>query len=169
MRAKSFAGMACNLAGAIEAIGDRWSFVILRDLAMRPWRYDDLRTANGIPTTTLSQHLASLEANGLVEKHAYQASPPRHDYRLTAKGRDLVPALVALAEWGDRWDASGRGAPPVIRIDRETGHQLKTALVDAETGALVPADRIAVIAGPGADAALRNRLARPTPDPKGAA
>lgn len=161
MRAKSFRGMVCNLAGAIEAIGDRWSLLILRDLAFRPSRYDDLQASTGIPTTTLAQRLKGLEASGIVARRPYQTRPLRYEYRLTEKGRDLVPALAALAEWGDRWDASGRGAPPIVRIDARTGRPVKTALVDAETGTPIPPNQMRAIAGPGADDALRTRLANP--------
>jgi len=158
MRAKSFAGMACSVAGTLEAIGDRWAFLILRDLAFGAARFDDLRESTGIPNTTLSERLKHLEASGLVEKRPYQDHPPRSQYGLSAKGRDLWMVLVALAEWGDRWDASGFGAPPIVRLDRQTGRPVRLALVDAETGELVPPARLDARPGPAADAYTRRRL-----------
>ncbi|MFL5297770.1 MAG: winged helix-turn-helix transcriptional regulator [Phenylobacterium sp.] len=164
MRSKSFAGMACSVAGALEQIGDRWAFLILRDLSFAPARFDDLRETTGMPNTTLSDRLRRLEASGLLEKRPYQEHPPRAQYALTAKGRDLLIVLVALAEWGDRWDASGFGAPPILRVDRETGRPVRLALVDAETGEIVPTTRMAALPGPAADEPTRRRL---TPAPAG--
>ncbi|MDP3766794.1 MAG: winged helix-turn-helix transcriptional regulator, partial [Dehalococcoidia bacterium] len=68
MRPKSFAGMRCSIAGALEMIGDRWAILLLRDLALGLHRYDDLRRNTGIPTTTLATRLRNLEAHGLVER-----------------------------------------------------------------------------------------------------
>jgi len=151
MKPKSFVGMRCSIAGALELIGDRWSLLLIRDLSLGLSRYDDLRESTGIPAATLAARLKHLTQHGIVEKCRYQERPPRDEYRLTAKGRDLWKVSVALREWGDRWDATGFGSPTVETIDRETGRPLILALVDAETGAAVPWDRIQFRPGPGAD------------------
>ena len=132
-------------------IGDRWSLLLIRDLSLGLSRYDDLRESTGIPAATLAARLKHLTQHGIVEKCRYQERPPRDEYRLTAKGRDLWKVSVALREWGDRWDATGFGSPTVETIDRETGRPLILALVDAETGAAVPRDRIQFRPGSGAD------------------
>lgn len=151
MKPKSFVGMRCSIAGALEAIGDRWAILVLRDLSLGLRRYDDLRASLGIPTTTLASRLKHLEAHGLIERVRYQERPPRDEYRLTKKGADLWKVMTALREWGDRWDASGYGAPPLEVVDRDTGRELRLALVDPETGRKVPSDRIRYRAGPAAD------------------
>ena len=112
MKSKSFAGMRCSIAGAVELIGDRWSFLLIRDLFFGLSRYDDFRASTGIPAATLAARLKHLEASGIIARVQYQERPPRDEYRLTAKGRDLWKVSLALREWGDRWDASGFGAPP---------------------------------------------------------
>jgi len=159
MKAKSFAGMRCSVAGALEAIGDRWAILLLRDLALGLTRYDDLRASSTIPTTTLAKRLRHLEAHGIIEARRYQDRPPRDEYVLTEKGRDLWKVTTALREWGDRWDASGYGAPTVEVVDRETGHELTLALVDPTTGRTVPRSHIEYRPGPGADDAVRDLLA----------
>src|SRR5690606_10136049 len=88
----------------------------------------------------------------------YQERPPRAEYRLTPKGRDLWKVNIALREWGDRWDASGFGQPPVEMVDRITGRPLRLALVDAETGHPVPRDRVRIRPGPAADDTVRRLL-----------
>lgn len=161
MRAKSFCGMTCSIAGAMEAIGDKWGMLLLRDLFLGLTRYDDLRTSTGMPTTTLAERLKHLEAAGIAERRQYQDRPPRFEYLLTAKGRDLWKVTTALREWGDRWDTSGLGAPTVLLVDRETGHSLELGLVDAETGSPVPRTRAELRPGPGADDLVRARFAQP--------
>ena len=146
MKPKSFIGMRCSIAGALELIGDRWTLLLIRDLALGLRRYDDLRASTGIPAATI------------VDRVRYQERPPRDEDCLTAKGRDLWKVSVALREWGDRWDATGFGAPPVEMVDRETGHPLVLALVDAETGAAIPRDRAQLRPGPGADDNTRQLL-----------
>lgn len=161
MKPKSFVGMRCSIAGALELIGDRWALLIIRDLSLGLSRYDDLRASTGIPAATLAARLKHLSTSGIVERVRYQERPPRDEYRLTTKGRDLWKVSVALREWGDRWDASGFGQPTIEMVDCETNRPLILALVDAETGETVPPTRIRLRAGPGADDAVR-RLIEPS-------
>lgn len=158
MKVKSFAGMRCSIAGALELIGDRWTLLLIRDLSLGLRRHDELRESTGIPTATLAARLKHLTQHGIVEQSRYQERPPRVEYQLTAKGRDLWKVSVALREWGDRWDASGFDAPTVETIDRETGRPLVLALVDPETGTAVPRDRVQLRPGPGADDRVRHLL-----------
>jgi DNA-binding HxlR family transcriptional regulator len=158
MKAKSFAGMRCSIAGALELIGDRWSLLLIRDLLLGLRRYDDLRASTGIPDATLAARLKHLVAHGIIERTRYQQRPPRDEYRLTSKGRDLWKVSVAFREWGDRWDATGFGAPTVETVDRVTGRKLTLALIDPETGMAAPRDNIRFRPGPGADAAVRKLL-----------
>jgi DNA-binding HxlR family transcriptional regulator len=158
MKPKSFAGMRCSIAGALELIGDRWALLVIRDLSLGLSRYEDLRASTGIPAATLAARLKHLAAAGIVERVRYQERPPRNEYRLTPKGRDLWKVSIALREWGDRWDATGFGAPTVQTFDRETGRPLTLALVDAETGRAVPLERVQLRPGPGADDTVRRLL-----------
>lgn len=158
MKAKSFAGMRCSIAGALELIGDRWSLLLIRDLLLGLRRYDDFRASTGIPDATLAARLKHLLAQGIIERTRYQERPPRDEYRLTPKGRDLWKVGVALREWGDRWNATGFGAPTVETVDCVTGRKLTLALVDPETGVAAPHDQVRFRPGPGADEAVRRLL-----------
>lgn len=160
MKVKSFSGMRCSVAGALEMIGDRWTLLLLRDLGLGLARFDEFQASTGIANTTLSTRLKDLERNGLVERIRYRERPPRDEYRLTEKGRDLWKVITALREWGDRWDASGYGAPTIEVVDRDTDRELRLALVDPQTGQAVGRERVKLRPGPGADAAVRVLLER---------
>src|SRR6202035_6013896 len=101
MKSKSFEGMACSIAGVLEAIGDRWAVLILRDLSLGLAKYEDLRKSTDVTNATLSDRLRHLEDNELIERRLYQSNPPRHEYVLTRKGRDSALVTQALLQVGD--------------------------------------------------------------------
>jgi DNA-binding HxlR family transcriptional regulator len=102
----------CPLAAALDLVGDKWSLVIIRDMIVNKRKYQDfLASPEGIPTNILANRLKSLEAKGIIEKRPYQTRPLRCEYRLTAKGADLLPVLQQLALWGHR-HIPGRWSPP---------------------------------------------------------
>lgn len=158
MKSKSFDGMACSIAGVLEAIGDRWAVLILRDLSLGLSRYEDLRRSTGVTNATLSDRLKHLEDSELIERRRYQLNPERHEYFLTPKGRDIILVIQALAQVGDKWAVSGNAGPPLKFVDRKTGHTVKLAMVDMETGQRVRAQDLLPQAGPGADELVRWRL-----------
>jgi DNA-binding HxlR family transcriptional regulator len=158
MRSKSFEGMACSIAGVLEAIGDRWAVLILRDLSLGLAKYEDLRKSTGVTNATLSDRLKHLEDNELIERRLYQTGPERYEYFLTAKGRDIILVIQALAQVGDKWAVSGDAGPPLRFVDRKTGHLVKLAMVDRETGQRVRAQDLLPQEGPGADDLVRWRL-----------
>lgn len=104
----------CPIASALELIGDRWTLVILRDLANGKSRFTDfLEGPERIATNILTTRLAQMETDGLVAAHLYQRRPKRYAYTLTRAGAELMPVLQALAHWGqanlpDRWTAPPR-------------------------------------------------------------
>ncbi|MEH2548880.1 DNA-binding HxlR family transcriptional regulator [Bradyrhizobium sp. AZCC 2262] len=158
MRSKGFDGMACSIAGVLEAIGDRWAVLILRDLSLGLSKYEDLRRSTGVTNATLSDRLKHLEENELVERRRYQLNPERYEYVQTAKGRDIILVIQALAQVGDKWAVSGNAGPPLKFVDRKTGHIVKLAMVDKETGQRVRAQDLLPQEGPGADELVRWRL-----------
>ena len=158
MRSKSFDGMACSIAGVLEAVGDRWAVLILRDLSLRLARYEDLRRSTGVTNATLSDRLKHLEDNKLIERRRYQVNPERYEYVLTRKGRDTILLLQALAQVGDKWAVSGDAGPPLEFVNRKTGSAVGLAMVDRETGQRVRAEDLLPQAGPGADELVRWRL-----------
>ena len=92
------------IALALEAVGDKWSPLILRDLAGGRRRFNQLQTSLcGISPRTLSQRLERLAELDIITKHCFSEMPPRVEYELTDKGQDLIPILKAMATWGDKY------------------------------------------------------------------
>src|ERR1700730_16858089 len=158
MRSKSFDGMACSIAGVMDAIGDRWAVLILRDLSLGLRRYEDLRRSTGVTNATLSDRLKHLEDHELIERRRYQVNPERYEYVLTPKGRDVILVMQAFLQVGDKWAVSGNDGPPLKFVNRKTGHAVKLAMVDKETGQRVRAEDLRPQEGPGADELVRWRL-----------
>jgi DNA-binding HxlR family transcriptional regulator len=96
------------IASAMEIIGNKWTALILRDLASGSNRFCNLEKSVGnINPRTLSQRLDDLEAHGIITKATFAEVPPRTEYTLTKKGRDLIPVLEAMATWGDKYYDQG--------------------------------------------------------------
>ena len=95
----------CPVARTLGVIGSSWTCLILRDLLLHGGRrFQDFQDSlNGIAPTTLSERLRALEQNGVVERRFYSMSPPRAEYVLTAKGRDLGPIVGAMRTWGRKY------------------------------------------------------------------
>lgn len=98
-------GTACPVAFTLDLIGSSWTCLILRDLLLHgARRFQDFQTSlEGIAPTTLSDRLKNLEQSGIVERQFYSMSPPRAEYVLTEKGRDLGPIIGAMRRWGSKY------------------------------------------------------------------
>jgi DNA-binding HxlR family transcriptional regulator len=148
MRNTSFAGMHCSIARSLEVMGDWWSPLILRDLYLGLDRFDELVTDLGISRNLLTDRLATLIEGGVVRREAYQVRPVRYSYALTEAGCELVPVLLALTAWGDKWATPEGGAP--IRFRHETCGEVFTPTVGCSNcGEPLTADTVSPQAGPG--------------------
>lgn len=96
-------GRPCSLAAALELIGDRWSLLIVREVSFGNGRFTQLVRNTGAPRDRLAARLKSLVDAGILERHAYQDAPRRQEYRLTPAGRDLIPVIGAIRNWGSTW------------------------------------------------------------------
>jgi DNA-binding HxlR family transcriptional regulator len=132
MRRKSFEGMDCPIALTLEEVGEWWSLLIIRDALHGLTRFDEFQQSLGISSNSLTRRLADLCAAGLLERHRYSDHPPREEYRLTARGRDLQPVVVALSAWGRRHLTRGRGGMRLL--DADTGVEVDPVLIDRRTG-----------------------------------
>jgi DNA-binding HxlR family transcriptional regulator len=94
----------CPVLATARIVSGKWTLLVLRDLALGPRRFTELeRSLCGISPRTLSARLRALEDEGVIERRVYAEAPPRVEYRLTLKGRDLVPLVEAMRDYGRRW------------------------------------------------------------------
>jgi len=115
LRASRLSELKCPIARTVGAIGDPWILMILRELYLGSRRFDQFQGQLRAPTALLSARLKELELIGIIKKQRYQARPARYDYRLTSKGIDLWPLMIALKHWGDRWGRWANTSPAALR------------------------------------------------------
>jgi DNA-binding HxlR family transcriptional regulator len=151
-----FGSMHCSMARALDVIGDPWTPLVLRDLLMGLTRFEQLAANLGISRNLLTRRLEHLVEAHVVERSAYQDHPPRYDYRLTEAGRDLVPVLIALTAWGDRWVAPKEGPP--VRFRHRCGEVFDPVVTCPACQEPVTTDNVRALPGPGARAADGTRL-----------
>jgi len=143
---RSYDGQNCPIARALEVVGERWTLLIVRDALLGPRRFDQLQESLGIARNVLTERLNRLVDEGIVERVPYRERPLRHEYRLTAKGRDLNITLAGLRQWGDRYIST---KPPKIARRKSDGTPVVAAYVPVGTK-VVPADDVESTPGPGA-------------------
>lgn len=119
MKRTSFADMACPVAQSLEQIGEWWTLLILRDAFKGVRRFADFQSRLGIARNVLADRLRGLVANGVLERKPGKDDAREVEYRLTPKGKDLLPVMIALAQWGERWIYDDEA--PVRFVERETG------------------------------------------------
>jgi DNA-binding HxlR family transcriptional regulator len=141
----------CTIGSAVGLIGEKWTFLVLREAFNGVRRFDDMRRRTGAPRQVLSDRLSSLVQDGILRKVPYQeqGQRARQEYRLTAKGLDLYPVLVALMEWGERY-AAGSAGPQVVLTHRDCGERVGLQLTCAGGHALASARDVTPLPGPGA-------------------
>lgn len=121
----------CPVARGLEKVGDAWSMLVLRDLSLGLRRFEELRVSLGIAPNILTARLRALGEAGLVEKRRYSERPPRDEYVLTEAGRDFLPVLHVIGEWGRRHNGEG-GTSRLV--DTETDALVEPMVVDRLTG-----------------------------------
>jgi DNA-binding HxlR family transcriptional regulator len=147
MLRRDYANQNCSLAGALEVIGERWTLLIVRNAFYGIRRFDDHQRWLGIARNVLQSRLTRLVDEGILSKQLYQERPPRYEYRLTQKGRDLWPVLVTLLQWGDR-HAAGEGVPVLLR-HKDCGGGIDAHLRCDSCGADLTARDVEPASGPG--------------------
>ena len=162
MRRKRFRGMNCGIAQALEAIGDWWTLLIVRDAFFGARRFGDFEGSLGIARNILSSRLQHLVDHGVFERVDVGSEGRRFEYRLTEKGEALLPVLTALREWSDEW-VFGRGNEPVIVRERASGRRVpRMRVTDADGNPLTRRD-LRTVPGPGATKETARLLGRRPP------
>jgi DNA-binding HxlR family transcriptional regulator len=157
MRRTSFADAECPIALGLEAVGEWWTILILRDVFDGFTRFDDLQRNLGISPSMLARRLTALTDAGLLERRRYSERPPRDEYVLTERGVGFQPVLLALYTWSEQY-VTGR-AHKLTVIDRDTGAEIDPVVVDRHTGRPIEELNVGFAAGPNAGEPMRARYA----------
>lgn len=148
MRRVSFDDVACSVAQTLEVIGEWWTPMILRDAMLGVTRFGDFQERLGIARNILATRLDSLVDHGVMARVPYQDNPPRYDYRLTEKGRDLWLVIAAMRQWGDTWESPD--GSPVELVHQPCDHVIHIVPTCSACGDELRLRDLRVRRGPGA-------------------
>jgi DNA-binding HxlR family transcriptional regulator len=125
-------GLNCALPVALEAMGERWSFMILRAAFNGVHHFEEFQQVLGIARNILSNRLVRLVEHGVLERQVMACDRRKVHYALTDKGMDLLPAMIALRQWGEKWGA-GVPSTPVL-VDKRDEQPIRTVALQAHDG-----------------------------------
>ena len=148
MQRTSFEDMTCSVAQTLDVVGEWWSLLIVRDAFLGVTRFDDFQARLGISRNILTRRLNHLVDNGILKRAPYSDHPPRSEYRLTDKGRDLWHVVTAMRQWGDRWAAPG--GPSLEIRHAACGHIVTAVPTCSQCGEPLDARSVTALPGPGA-------------------
>jgi len=148
MHRTDLAALPCSLARTLQIVGEWWTLLVLRDVCFGWNRFEEIHEHLGIARNILKARLDTLIAHGMIERRHYQAHPDRYEYLPTGKATDLVPALLAIVAWGDRW--TSRDGPPVLFTHQACGHDTTATVVCSACAAPLGHDQLGLRPGPGA-------------------
>jgi DNA-binding HxlR family transcriptional regulator len=168
MLRSDYDNQVCSIAAALEVVGERWSLLIVRDIMLGLRRFDAMQAHLGIARNVLHTRLTRLIDHEVLEKRLYQERPARYEYRLTEKGLDLWPTIVALMRWGDS-HATPPGGPPILLEHRGCGGAVDDHRMCVTCEARLAVRDVRALAGPGAPSFPTPSAPRPvSPQPSGA-
>ena len=147
---RPFEHQNCSVAAALAAVGERWTLLVMREVLLGRRRFADIKRNTGIAPNILSDRLATLVEQGLLEKRLYSEHPESYEYVPTRKGVDVNPVIVALMGWGDRYAAPE--GPPRVVVHTACGHDAHPQLHCAHCGEEMRPHEMKVRPGPGANA-----------------
>jgi DNA-binding HxlR family transcriptional regulator len=130
----------CSIAAALEAVGERWSFLILRAAFNGLHHFEEFQSTLGIARNILSNRLGRLVENGILERAPDPSDRRKISYQLTDKGLDLLPVLLSLRQWGERW-VSEKPSNPVL-VDRHSRQPISPMAVRSADGRVLSLDEL---------------------------
>lgn len=145
----------CSIARTLQILGEKWTFLIIRESFYGATRFEQFHEVLQCPRNLLSQRLALLVEQGILERSEYRepGSRARMEYRLTPKGVELKHIMLSLMQWGDRFEADPEG-PPVVARHVDCGSEVHVALVCSKGHTVTEPDEVEMVPGPGAKPAV---------------
>jgi DNA-binding HxlR family transcriptional regulator len=149
MYRKRFTGMNCTIARALDEVGEWWSLLIVRECTQGTTRFDEFQRELGIARNVLAARLDRLIEAGVIERFPLEDRANTDGYRLTKKGEELYPVLIALKQWGDDWLAPN-GKAPLALVTEKTGEPIERVTVHGKDGNPLSFRDLRFAPGPGA-------------------
>jgi DNA-binding HxlR family transcriptional regulator len=157
MKMERFDPLNGSIAHVLDVIGEGWSMLIIRESFFGVRRFEEFQRHLGIARNVLTARLKKLCDNGILERVPIKKGAKRHEYLLTNKGKELMPLLIALTQWGDKW-IYGEGNEPIVFRDKESSLPISPIRVHALDGRQLRPRDILPTAGPGANDIAWRRL-----------
>jgi DNA-binding HxlR family transcriptional regulator len=162
MRGSAFPTQVCSVARSLEIVGEWWTLLVIREAFFGARQFSEFQANLGIARNVLSDRLASLVEAGVLKRAEVAGRGNPRLYTLTTKGRELLPVIVTLMQWGDRW-VYGADKAPVRVVERATGAEIAPLRIATSEGRALAPRELAVLPGPGADEAILRRFANMAP------
>ena len=151
MERTNYQASNCSIARTLQVLGEKWTLLIIRESFYGATRFEQFHRVLQCPRNLLSERLTLLVDEGILERSEYRepGSRARMEYRMTDKGRDLMPALLALMQWGDHYHADPEG-PPVVARHAGCGKELRVTLTCTRGHEATRPEDVQLVDGPGA-------------------
>jgi DNA-binding HxlR family transcriptional regulator len=152
MLGKEYEGQICSIARSLELVGERWSLLVVREIFHGRRKFSEMQRSLGVARNVLTDRLQGMLDEGILERRPYSERPERYEYFLTEKGLDLWPVMIALMQWGDKYEQQPEGRPSIVVHKGECGGEIDDRRICTKCGKPLTVREARAIEGPGAAA-----------------
>ena len=149
-----YEGQICSIARSLELVGERWTLLVVREIFHGRRKFSEMQRSLGVARNVLTARLQRMADEGIIEKRPYSARPERYEYFLTDKGLDLWPVMIALMQWGDKYEQQPEGRPSIVVHKGECGGEIDDRRICTKCGKKLTVREATAIEGPGMKASL---------------
>ena len=147
-------GQICSIARSLELVGERWTLLVVREIFHGRRKFSEMQRSLGVARNVLTARLQRMVDEGILERRPYSERPERYEYFLTEKGLDLWPVMIALMQWGDKYEPHPEGRPSIVVHKGECGGEIDDRRICTKCGKKLSVREARAIEGPGLKAAL---------------
>jgi DNA-binding HxlR family transcriptional regulator len=154
MLGNDYEGQICSIASSLEAVGERWTLLVIREVFNGRRKFSEMQRSLGVARNVLTARLQRLVDEGILERRPYSDHPKRYEYFLTEKGLDLWPLMIALMHWGDKHIPLPEGRPMIVVHKGECGGEIDDRRICTRCGKKLGVREAKAVEGPGMVPAL---------------
>jgi DNA-binding HxlR family transcriptional regulator len=154
MLGKEYEGQVCSIARSLELVGERWTLLVVREIFHGRRKFSEMQRSLGVARNVLTTRLQSMVDEGILERRPYSEKPERYEYFLTEKGLDLWPVMIALMQWGDKYEQQPEGRPSIVVHKGECGGEIDDRRICTKCRKPLTVREAVAVEGPGMKAAM---------------